>query len=247
LTVLCDFPTTATNSKINQHFSFPSFTSHSSITHSHPSSTGFQHYSFSVWIQRWKASACIFTAVSPHYNCALSTIHVLAAFADSSYSVCVNKWYITRILYSPMPDCFTFLCPLCEFSSQVSSSMFLIGWKSQLSLTNKLLIHKIILKPIWAYWIQLWGSASNSHLEILERFQSKVLRILTDAQWYVPNALIRRDLQVPTVRQEVRNYSVTYRQRLTDHPNNLANSLFQGLNCNRRLNRHYPVDLVTRF
>jgi hypothetical protein len=44
-----------------------------------------------------------------------------------------------------------------------------------------------------------------SHLETLERFQSKVFRILTDAPWYVPNAVIRRDLQVPTVRQEVRN------------------------------------------
>jgi hypothetical protein len=56
-----------------------------------------------------------------------------------------------------------------------------IGRKSRLSLTNKLLVYKIILKPIWTYEIQLWGSASNPHLEILERFQSKVLRILTDA------------------------------------------------------------------
>jgi hypothetical protein len=61
-------------------------------------------------------------------------------------------------------------------------------------------------------------SASNSHLEILERFQSKVLLILTDASWYVPNVVIRHDLQVPTFRQEAQNYSVTYRQQLTDHP-----------------------------
>jgi hypothetical protein len=97
------------------------------------------------------------------------------------------------------------------------------------------------------YGIQLRGSESNSHLEILDRFQSKLLQILTDAPWYVPNAVIRRDLQVPTVRQKVRNCSVTYRQRLTDHPNSLANSLFQGLNCNRKLKRHYSVDLATRL
>jgi hypothetical protein len=119
--------------------------------------------------------------------------------------------------------------------------------KSRLSLTHKLLVYKIILKPIWTYGIQLWGFASNFHLEILERFQSKVLRILTDAPLYVSNAVIKRDLQVPTVGQEVRNYSVTYRQRLADHPNSLADSLFQGLNCNRRLERHCPVDLATRF
>jgi len=49
--------------------------------------------------------------------------------------------------------------------------------------------------------VQLWRSASNSNLEILERFQSKVLRIITDEPWHVPNAVIRRDLQVLSVRQ----------------------------------------------
>jgi hypothetical protein len=44
----------------------------------------------------------------------------------------------------------------------------------QLSLENKLLVYKVILKPVWTYGVQLWGTASNSNLEILERFQSKV-------------------------------------------------------------------------
>jgi hypothetical protein len=64
---------------------------------------------------------------------------------------------------------------------------WIIGRKSQLSLENKLLVYKGILKPIWTYGVQLWGSASDSNIETLERFQSKVLRIFTDAQWYVPN------------------------------------------------------------
>jgi hypothetical protein len=34
----------------------------------------------------------------------------------------------------------------------------------------------------------------------LERFQSKALRIIVDAPWYVPNTVIRRDLQIPTVK-----------------------------------------------
>jgi hypothetical protein len=48
-------------------------------------------------------------------------------------------------------------------------------------------------------YLDLWRSASNSNLEILERFQSKVLWIITDAAWYVPNSVIKRDLQVLTV------------------------------------------------
>jgi hypothetical protein len=70
---------------------------------------------------------------------------------------------------------------------------WITGRKSQLSLENKLLVYKGILKPIWTYGVQLWGSASNSNIEILERFQAKVLRIITDAPWYVPNTVIKRD------------------------------------------------------
>jgi hypothetical protein len=84
---------------------------------------------------------------------------------------------------------------------------WLIGRKSKLNLSNKLLIYKIPLKPIWTYGIQLWGAASTSDIEILERFQSKALRLITEAPWYVPNAIIRRDLQVPSVKDEIRHLS----------------------------------------
>jgi len=60
---------------------------------------------------------------------------------------------------------------------------WIISRKSQLSLENKLLVYKAVLKPIWTHGVQLWGSASNSNIEILERFQSKVLRVITDAPW----------------------------------------------------------------
>jgi hypothetical protein len=31
--------------------------------------------------------------------------------------------------------------------------------------------------------------------------------MIVDAPWYVPNAAIRRDLQVPTAKEEIRRYS----------------------------------------
>jgi hypothetical protein len=87
---------------------------------------------------------------------------------------------------------------------------WLLGRKSQLSTTNKLLLYKTILKPIWTYGVQLWGTASTSNIEILERFQSKVLCMIVDAPWYVHNSLIRRDLSYPTVKDEIRRYSSNY-------------------------------------
>jgi hypothetical protein len=79
---------------------------------------------------------------------------------------------------------------------------WLLGRKSKRSTSNKLLIYKTIFKPIWTYGIKLWGTASTSNIEILERFQSKALRMIVDAPWHVPNTVIRRDLQIPTVKEE---------------------------------------------
>jgi hypothetical protein len=103
-----------------------------------------------------------------------------------------------------------------------------------------------MLKRIWTYGIQLWDTASTSSLEILERFQSKALRMIVDAPCYVPNTVIRRDLQIPTVKEEIRRYSSQYSARLSVHPNDLIVNLME-LPDNRRLRRHLPNDLPTRF
>jgi hypothetical protein len=119
---------------------------------------------------------------------------------------------------------------------------WLLGRSSRLSLPNKLLLYK----PIWTYGIQLWGTASTSNIEIMERFQSKALRIILDVPWYVPNNHIRRDLQMPSLKEEIRRYSSQYSARLSAHPNDQILTLmeFQG---NRRLRRYVPNDLPNRF
>ena len=62
-----------------------------------------------------------------------------------------------------------------QLDLKLRNMYWIVGRKSQISLPNKLLVYKAILKPIWTYGIQLWGTASNSNMYILERFQSKVL------------------------------------------------------------------------
>ena len=56
---------------------------------------------------------------------------------------------------------------------------WLLGPRSQLSLNNKLLLYKTILKPIWTYGIQLWGTASYSNIDIIQKYQSKTLMVFS--------------------------------------------------------------------
>jgi hypothetical protein len=123
---------------------------------------------------------------------------------------------------------------------------WLLGQESKLSTSNKILIYKAILKPMWTYGIQPWGAASTSNIEIAEHIQSKVLRIIVDAPWYVPNMIIRRDLQAPLVKEEILHDNSKYIMHLCVHPNDLVVNLTAQPN-NRQLRRHLPKDLPTRF
>jgi hypothetical protein len=70
--------------------------------------------------------------------------------------------------------------------------------------------------------------------------------MIADAPWYVPNTVIRRDLQIPTVKEEIQSYSSQQTARLSAHSNDLIANLME-LPDNRRLQRHLPNDLPTRF
>ena len=61
-------------------------------------------------------------------------------------------------------------------------------------------MYKSILKPIWTYGIQLYGSTINSNIEIIQRAQSKIIR--TRAPSYVRNENIQKDIQIPFVKDE---------------------------------------------
>jgi hypothetical protein len=99
--------------------------------------------------------------------------------------------------------------------------------------------------PIWTYGLQLWGTACTSNIQILERFQSKALRVITDAPRYVTNALLRRDLHIQSVKEEIQRLSSQYNVRLDSHSNLTANPKKQP--TNRRLRLILPTDLPTRF
>ncbi|CAH1974993.1 unnamed protein product [Acanthoscelides obtectus] len=109
---------------------------------------------------------------------------------------------------------------------------WLIGRKSKLSIENKLLIYKAIIKPIWTYGIELWGCASKPNLSIIQRAQSKILRSIADD----------RDLKIPFIREVIVERSCKHHGRLSDHPNPLLPSLLDPTET-RRLKRKLPLDL----
>jgi hypothetical protein len=90
---------------------------------------------------------------------------------------------------------------------KLRSMYWLLGRRSKLSLENKLLLYKCVLKPVWTYGIQLWGCAKPSHTQIIQRLQSKILRLITNAPWYVSNFTLHNDLHIPFLVTEINRLS----------------------------------------
>jgi hypothetical protein len=117
-------------------------------------------------------------------------------------------------------------------ANDVHQNVFVTWMEVKTLHSNKILIYKAILKPIWTYGIWLWCTASISTIEILQCFQSKVFRMIVDTPWYVLSTIIQTDL--PTLKEEICHYSSQYSVRLSVHPNELVVNLMAQLD-NRRL------------
>jgi len=78
--------------------------------------------------------------------------------------------------------------------------MFNRGKKSHLSIGNKLLVYKAVIKPIWNYGIELWGCASKSKIVIMQISQSKILRAIANVPPVCNKSFSTYRLQYPLCR-----------------------------------------------
>lgn len=106
-----------------------------------------------------------------------------------------------------------------QFDIKLRELYWLLGRNSNMWMTNQLLVNKQGLKPIWLYGCPLWGFAAKTNIQVIERFENKVLRSMTNAHWYERNADIRRNQQIPSIREEIRKYATNPEARLHSHVN----------------------------
>jgi len=130
-----------------------------------------------------------------------------------------------------------------ELQMKYNQLYWLIGRTSPLSTYNKVLIYKQILKPVWAYGIEIWGCAKKLHIQTIQTFQNKVLRNIVGAPWYVRNTDIHRDLRIPYITDEIKKSATRHQIRLSQHINEEASRLVDNQNFVRRLKRTKPFEL----
>jgi hypothetical protein len=97
--------------------------------------------------------------------------------------------------------------------------------RSGLSITNRVLLYKQLIRPMMDYACPIWRSTSCSHVRKLQVLQSKCLHIAIGAPWYVSNVQIHEDLEVPFFAEHIRDQTESYNSKLAG----VGNPLFQQL------------------
>jgi hypothetical protein len=100
-----------------------------------------------------------------------------------------------------------------------------------------------VLKPIWTYGIQLWGCSSKTNRKLIQTAQSKILRTIVNAPWYVSNRIIHTDLRIPYIEEVIKEHSNAHFKKLANHPNPLIKPLLHH-QTHRRLRRKWTEDLT---
>jgi hypothetical protein len=92
--------------------------------------------------------------------------------------------------------------------------------------------------------LELWGCAKPSNTQIVQRIQSKTLRILFSAPWYASNKTLHKDSRIPFVEDEIIRMTNRYLLNLTGHSNEQVNQLLVSPEARRRLHRQWPTDVL---
>lgn len=131
-----------------------------------------------------------------------------------------------------------------ELNIKFRKMYWLLGRNSELSIKNKLLLYRQILKPVWTYGIQLWGCTKKTNVKIIQTFQNKALRCIVNAPWYIRNDDLHRDLKMDSISEVITNHAVKHDQRLRQHENTEIRRMLDNPWTVRRLQRTKPMDLV---
>jgi hypothetical protein len=84
-----------------------------------------------------------------------------------------------------------------------------------------------------------------TNIQVIQRFQNKVLKCIVNAPWYVQNN-DHRDLGIETVTDIIAKFAKSHEERLQVHINIKAFRLLNVNNITRRLKQKKPFELVLR-
>ncbi|ERL87986.1 hypothetical protein D910_05374 [Dendroctonus ponderosae] len=107
-----------------------------------------------------------------------------------------------------------------------------------MSIRNKLLLIKTIIRPTLAYAYTAWGYAVECHLNRLQATENKLLRMAIDAPWFVRNSQIYRNLEWEPLREFLARKAKADSEKAGRHSNEELRNTPEDLGPRKKGPRH---------
>lgn len=92
----------------------------------------------------------------------------------------------------------------CNQAFSIRNLIFpLINKKSKLSVKNKLILYKALIKPILLYATPIWSNASKKLINKIQVVQNKTLRLIADAKPGETNNQVRSKLDIKDIKEDI--------------------------------------------
>jgi hypothetical protein len=121
-------------------------------------------------------------------------------------------------------------CGPIVFSFHFSHSPFRRILRLHLQIIQWSFLFKQVLTVLLSSFIITYFHHFFHGTKIIQRLQSNVLQIITNAPWYVSNYTLHNDLQIPFITEEIKRYSTLYYNRLIERENSYVTELGNPLN-----------------
>ncbi|KAM0734035.1 putative RNA-directed DNA polymerase from transposon X-element [Formica fusca] len=111
---------------------------------------------------------------------------------------------------------------------------------STVSRCNKILIYKMILRPVLTYAAAVWCGTAKTNLKPLQSFQNKCLRLILNAGRYSRIAELHEQTQIPYIKEYIYNIAERFYNTQLEH-NNLTKDITQLRDSNMPKHFKYEV------
>jgi len=114
---------------------------------------------------------------------------------------------------------------------------------------NKIIIYTQTIRPILTYASPTWCNASTTALKPLQRYQNKILRLITNSNRYRRINEMHEETNIPYITDYVRNNATKYYSNLSYHKNPLIKQIttIRHHNATHRLTHQLPYQNLQVF
>lgn len=95
----------------------------------------------------------------------------------------------------------------------------MVNRRSRMSVTNKLLLYRAVIRPVLTYAAPIWGYAGSTQTNKLQVVQNKFARMAVDAPWFVRNVNIQRELKLEPIADFIKKSAEKFFATTATHSN----------------------------